>query len=100
MKKIKVIDLINLIANDEELPILIKFGELYYNYDEVLKDYVHFSEYLNTTLFQYGIQINDLNKEIICYENKPSDVIEMIDEIRKLSTEIIELNKILEEING
>lgn len=78
MKTIKVIDLLNKIANGEEVPKRIIYSTFTYWYDEVEKDYYHYVakdlddediEYLLDSCFASDI----LNEEIQIIEDTPKE---------------------------
>lgn len=115
--KIKIIDLLNKIANIEEVPkkIRIKFkgfsGYDYYKYDEMLNWYVTFDE---STIMQIG-EITDLNSEVeiieekkkielpekletgISYQDVKRDIVKFVKENRFALNEIIDYLKAKED---
>lgn len=82
MKKIKIIDLLNMIANGEEVPERIKFGEMVWYFEE--------NNYINKNLnpnfidsnkryFLGTYNFNVLNDEVEIVEDKSTNKIEKLD---------------------
>lgn len=82
MNKIKIIDLLNKIANGEEVPKKIKYRGEIAEYDEELFDYWIENLFKNTGYLFEGIFVN--------YGNKLNDEVEIIEEEKEIEFEDIE----------
>lgn len=70
----KVIDLLNKIANNEEVPRIITFGDIIYTYDEEVQDYTDSGdEYLLYSIFNEKTEIA-LNEKVKVIENKTKQI--------------------------
>ena len=90
--KIKIIDLLNKIANDEEVPKTIRWYDEFYNdYDEISNDYKAFVyEKLKNNVW-------DLNDEVEIIEEPKK--IEKINRNRYPGTDIDPLDDILDKLD-
>lgn len=74
MKTIKIIDLLNKIANGEEVPKKIRYNSIYRSplvYDEQAEDYDNNGKsYMFVYLFSYKIPSKFLNNEVEIIEEK------------------------------
>lgn len=105
----KVIDLLNKIANDEEVPKQIKYESHYFNYNELEKDYYEGMGYEYEYLLKNCLTTN-LNDEIEIIEDTPKEdkKIEKIQltnggdyNLTIIDREIIKkINEIIERLNG
>ena len=75
MIKIKIIDLLNKIANGEEVPKKIKvFSFIYeYSYDDEREEYSYIYENTNTRLDNDFLLTNLLNEEVEIIEDTPKE---------------------------
>ena len=102
--KIKIIDLLNKIANGEELPKVIRFGKIIYEYEEGI-DYVY-DEGLDKKFLMDKICISqeDLNEDVEIIEETKK--IEKIDfgtlNTQKEKNRAMKdtINKLIDEINN
>lgn len=77
MKKIKVIDLLNMIANGEEVPERIKCNHYEFKWNRDLKRYYHIS---SSATLGGGLSLDGiLNDEVEIIEDKPTNEIEKLD---------------------
>ena len=106
--KIKIIDLLNKIANNEEVPKKIKWENIIYAYSEYDKDYLEYpfsnEEYKGLFDMRDNILTQFLNNEVEIIEE--SKKIEKID-FRTLNTQKEKnramkdtINKLIDEINN
>lgn len=124
METMKVIDLLNKIANREEVPKKIKvFSFTYkYDYDDVGEEYTYLDENTNERLDNDLLIINLLNDEVEIIEDTPEedkkiekfkiikdnsrDSVELIYDGMKLELTLLQaiildkINEIIDKING
>lgn len=82
MKKIKAIDLLNKIANGEEVPAILDKNDNKYIFNKATKRF----ELENSSWCYFGIEIKELNEEVeIIEEDKPIEQI-IIDEDNYIQT--------------
>ncbi len=123
MKKIKVIDLLNKIANGEEVPKKVKYEGDIYEYNNC--DYQNYEDYETTNLISEVIFMNkqNLNEEVEIIEDTPKEdkKIERLDETKAnediftystsgsnlyflslyvKSTIVDKINEIIDKVNG
>lgn len=74
--KIKIIDLLCLISNGEEVPKRIKYEEYEYEWDLGLLDYIHKNKQNTISLFDEYIcnLCNDLNDELEILDEEDKDI--------------------------
>lgn len=78
--KLRIIDLINKIANNEELPKKIKYDDVIWDYDYTIGDYINEDKFktLIESLFGGNNTCNFINDEVeIIEEDKKIEKIEM-----------------------
>lgn len=73
MNKIRIIDLLNKIANNEKVPKRVRYINLIWEYDDEIKDYIHDDLYLFYKI--NGIGLTENYVEIIEEEKKIPDEI-------------------------
>lgn len=89
-KRIKVIDLINKIANGEELPKRIKYNGLFYEYKRITQGTGYVTDDYSWLCSDFNIDDwNDLNNEVEIIE----DSIEEIEELHLKKDETFEFNE-------
>jgi hypothetical protein len=100
----KIIDLLNKIANDEELPKKIKFESSKTIYE--LNDYTqrYIGKYMNNILILEHIDIESLNKKVEIIEDTPKEdkkIAKVGRKARNLTNQYIKekLNEIIDKIN-
>lgn len=86
MKTIKIIDLLNKIANEEEVPLKVKYD----NYIWVLRK--QFNDYWNDEQYLF-IGGFDMFEDAMCFLNDEVEIIEEEKEIEKLNLDTDELLK-------
>lgn len=83
----KIIDLLNKIANDEEVPNAIKFNDIIYKKADIGKDYYNFT--INKWFFKDVFDASGVNLEVEILEGKkeiPEKLNLDIDELRGKET--------------
>ena len=104
---IKVIDLLNMIADGEELPKRIKYDGYVFTKTDNMNYYTYFNEedYITTHIMEY-LRCGDLHDEVIILEDEEAIDIQSIDEIPRIihinandENVGIALNNIIEQHN-
>ena len=78
MKKIKIIDLLNKVANGEEVPKRIKYENETRIYNENDRDYEHIGDRANTELYLFYGVLNSRTGELL--KKRLNDEVEIIEE--------------------
>lgn len=97
MNKIRIIDLLNKIANNEETPNKIRFNGEYYIYNTTYDDYKSPSTWL----------LKNNNDNLNCFLNDEVEIIEEEKELEKFDTNkfhdidelVYKINELIDEIN-
>ena len=74
--KLRIIDLINKIANNEELPKKIKYDDVIWDYDYTIGDYINEDKFkaLIESLFWGNITHSFINDEVEIIEEEPKPI--------------------------
>lgn len=95
MKKIKIIDLLNKVANGEEVPKRIKYENETRIYNENDRDYEHIGDRANTELYLFYGVLSSRTGEL--FEKCLNDEVEIIEDEVEIVEEDIKENPTFEE---